>query len=250
MSQEFVDPDIVELFSRHQLNDFDALWALELEAVDRPNTERGGWSSVSYLELDGQGFYLKRQRNHLTRSLLHPLGEPTFAREFRTIEQYRKLGIPALQAAWFGQRRISGEQCAILVTHALHGWQDLDSWLKRWEHVSDNERHAILDACGTLARTLHDAGQMHGCFYPKHIFLQSRDEGFAACLIDLEKTRRLWLGRRDRIKDIEPLIRRTRHVWTPDDHLRLLHAYQGDSEQARVWYDRLQLRIQDKDSRP
>lgn len=250
MPQEFVDPDIAELFSRHQLNDFDALWALELEAVDRPNTERGGWSSVSYLELDGQGFYLKRQRNHLTRSLLHPFGEPTFAREFRTIEQYRKLDIPALQAAWFGQQRINGEQCAILITHALDGWQDLDHWLGCWEQVPDDEQYAILNACGVLARALHSAGQMHGCFYPKHIFLRPGEHGFSVCLIDLEKTRRLWLGKRDRIKDIEPLIRRTRHVWTPDEHLRLLTAYQGSLEQARVWYDWLLTRVQNKDSRP
>lgn len=250
MTQDFIDPQIGELFDRHQLSSFDALWTLELEAVDEPNTERGGWSSVSYLELDGQGFYLKRQRNHLTRSLRHPLGEPTFAREFRTIEQYRRLGIPALQAAWFGQRHIHGEQRAILVTHALDGWQDLSSWLGRWEQVVDGERHAVLAACGVLAATLHAAGQIHGCFYPKHIFLRRNDTSFDACLIDLEKTRRLWLGRRDCIKDLEPLIRRTRHVWQQDDHLRLLEFYLGSKAQARIWYDWLQERVRDKVSRP
>lgn len=250
MRQDFIDPQISELFACHQLDSFDALWELELKAVDQPNTERGGWSSVSYLELEGQGFYLKRQRNHLTRSLQRPLGEPTFAREFRTIEQYRKLGIPALQAAWFGQRRVAGEQRAILVTHALTDWQDLGCWLERWPHVADGERRAILDVCGTLARRLHGAGQMHGCFYPKHIFLRPTAGGFNACLIDLEKTRCLWLGRRDRIKDIEPLMRRTRHVWTPDEQLRLLAAYLDNQDHARVWYDWLQVRMQDKASRP
>ncbi len=250
MAQDYIDPQVQTLFEQHQLNSFDALWTLELEAVDLPNTERGGWSSVSFLELDGQGFYLKRQRNHLTRSLLRPLGEPTFAREFRTIEQYRKLGIPALQAAWFGQQTVEGEQRAILVTHALTGWQDLADWLQCWETTGIADRHAILDACGTLARTLHQAGQMHGCFYPKHIFLRRTPAGFEACLIDLEKTRRLWLGRRDRIKDIEPLFRRTRHLWQPDDHLRLLESYLGSAVHARRWYDWLQVRIQDKVSRP
>ena len=250
MVQDFIDPHIRELFARHQLDSFDALWELKLEAVDHPNTERGGWSSVSRLELDGQTFYLKRQRNHLTRSVLHPLGEPTFAREFRTIQQYEKLGIPALRAAWFGLRRIEGEQRAILVTHALEGWRDLAGWLECWEQVSGDERRAILGACGVLARTLHAAGQMHGCFYPKHIFLRRKGECFDACLIDLEKTRRLWLGRRDRIKDIEPLIRRTRHVWQPNEHMLLLQAYLGSSELARIWYGWLQVRISDKDSRP
>lgn len=250
MTQDFIDPQVVALFEQHRLDSFDALWALELDAVDLPNAERGGWSSVSFLELDGQGFYLKRQRNHLTRSLLHPLGEPTFAREFRTIEQYRKLGIPALQVAWFGQRPVNGEQHAILVTHALTGWQDLAGWLQQWDKTGINDRHAILGACGTLARTLHQAGQMHGCFYPKHIFLRRTSAGFEACLIDLEKTRRLWLGKRDRIKDIEPLFRRTRHVWQPDDYLRLLESYLDSTVHARRWYDWLQVRIQDKVSRP
>lgn len=250
MAQDFIDPQVQTLFEQHQLNSFEQLWALELEAVDLPNTERGGWSSVSYLELDGQGFYLKRQRNHLTRSLLHPLGEPTFAREFRTIEQYRKLGIPALQAAWFAQRKVPGEQQAILVTHALTGWQDLADWLERWSSLAAAEQTAILDACGTLAHTLHQAGQMHGCFYPKHIFLQPSEQGFNACLIDLEKTRRLWLGKRDRIKDIEPLFRRTRHIWQAEDHLRILTAYLNSAEQAHTWYEWLQERIRDKESRP
>lgn len=74
-----------------------------------------------------------RQSNHLTRSLRHPLGEPTFARELRNIERYRQLGIPALQAAFFAQRRLAGKQCAILLTRALDGWRDLDSWLQGWE---------------------------------------------------------------------------------------------------------------------
>lgn len=70
------------LLQRHGLDDFEALWALELDAVDEPNTGRGGWSSVYRLELEGKGYYLKRQSDYLTRSLHKPFGEPTFAREF------------------------------------------------------------------------------------------------------------------------------------------------------------------------
>ena len=82
-----------DLLQRNRLDSFDALWALQLDAVDEPNTERGGWSSVYRLDL-GDSAYLKRQSNHLTRSLRHPLGEPTFAREFRNIERYRALAFP------------------------------------------------------------------------------------------------------------------------------------------------------------
>ena len=34
-----------DLLQRNRLDSFDALWALQLDAVDEPNTERGGWSS-------------------------------------------------------------------------------------------------------------------------------------------------------------------------------------------------------------
>lgn len=118
-----------DLLQRNRLDSFDALWALQLDAVDEPNTERGGWSSVYRLDLGDSAYYLKRQSNHLTRSLRHPLGEPTFAREFRNIERYRALGIPALQAAFFAQQAVGGERQAILLTRALDGWQDLDTWL-------------------------------------------------------------------------------------------------------------------------
>lgn len=82
------------LLQRHGLNDFEALWALQLDAVDEPNTGRGGWSSVFRLELEGKGFYLKRQSNYLTRTLHRPFGEPTFAREFRNISRYQSSGFP------------------------------------------------------------------------------------------------------------------------------------------------------------
>jgi len=92
------------LLQRHGLDDFEALWALELDAVDEPNTGRGGWSSVYRLELEGKGYYLKRQSDYLTRSLHKPFGEPTFAREFRNIVRYQKLHIPALEAVFYGER--------------------------------------------------------------------------------------------------------------------------------------------------
>lgn len=237
------------LLERHGLADFDALWALKLEAVDEPNVERGGWSSVYRLDLGEAAYYLKRQSDHLTRSLAHPFGEPTFAREFRNIRRYRALGIPALQAAFFGARAVNGERRAILVTRALDGWQELEHYLARWQQVEPAQRTAILQACGRLARQLHQAGQMHGCFYPKHIFLRASADGFEAQLIDLEKTRPLLLGRRDRIKDLEPLLRRA-SVWSEADIAELLHAYLPDAASVADWQRRLGARRRNKEARP
>lgn len=245
---DFIAGEDKAILERHGLADYEALWALELEAVDEPNTERGGWSSVYRLDLGGAAYYLKRQSNHLTRSLRHPFGEPTVAREFRNIQRYRQLGIPALQAAFFAGRRVPGEQRAILLTRALDGWQDLEHWLQGWAGRDEAERLAILQACGGLARRLHGAGQMHGCFYPKHIFLKRAGDGFSAQLIDLEKTRPLLFGERDRIKDLEPLLRRA-GAWDEREVRQLLAAYLAPDADLHRWAARLGSRWRHKETR-
>lgn len=246
---DFIDPTIVDLLEQHQLNSFTALWDLELDAVDEPNTERGGWSSVAQLILGEQTFYLKRQINHMTRSLQKPFGEPTFAREMRNIQRYQQLEIPALRAAFFAQRKVAGQQRAILMTHALDGWQDLDHWQQQWPELSSEQQQGILQACAKLAKNLHQAGQIHGCFYPKHIFLQEQAAGFTAQLIDLEKTRPLLFGRRDRIKDLEPLFRRSRYVWRREQIQLFLQSYLDTPADIPQWLQRLEARRKNKEAR-
>ena len=247
--KDFIDPAVASLLQQQQLDSFAALWALKLEAVDEPNTERGGWSSVAKLTLGEQSFYLKRQINHLTRSLQRPLGEPTFAREMRNIQRYQQLGIPALRAAYFAQRKVAGEQHAILLTYALTGWQDLDDWQQQWLELSSEQQQGIIQACAKLAKTLHSAGQMHGCFYPKHIFLQEQATGFTAQLIELEKTRPLFLGQRDRVKDLEPLFRRSRHVWGRAQIQLFLQSYLDQPADIPRWLQRLESRRKNKAAR-
>jgi len=245
---DFIAAQDCEFLQRHELDTFDALWALQLKAVDEPNTERGGWSSVYRLDLGERAYYLKRQSNHLTRSFNHPLGEPTFAREFRNIRRYSELGIPTLQAAFFAQRRLDGEQRAILLTRALDGWHDLEVYLKGWSQLEGAVQRQVLRSCGRLARQLHQAGQMHGCFYPKHIFLRAEGQLFRSCLIDLEKTRPLWFGRRDRIKDLETLLRRTSE-WDAGQIREFLHAYLDGEQAVQYWWQRLERRRQRKEAR-
>jgi len=248
---DFLAAEDRALLERHGLGTFDALWAKQLEAVDEPNTSGDGWSSVFRLELEGHGYYLKRQSNYLTRTWHHPFGEPSFAREFRNISRYRQLGVPALQAAFFGERKVDGEVRAVLLTRALDGWDDLDSLLQRWSELSPLQHAAIMQACGRLARQLHGVRQVHGCFYPKHIFMQASGDGYQAQLIDLEKTRPLLFGQRDRIKDLEPLLRRAPE-WTAEDLRQMLASYldqPANSALVDAWLNRLTARRSHKEKR-
>jgi hypothetical protein len=248
---DFLAAEDRALLERHGLGTFDALWAKQLDAVDEPNTGRGGWSSVFRLVLEGHGYYLKRQSNYQMRTLHAPFGEPSFAREFRNISRYEKLGIPALKAAFFGERKVDGEVRAILLTRALDGWDDLDSLLQRWSELSAAQHSAILKACGQLARRLHGARQVHGCFYPKHIFLQATGDGYLAQLIDLEKTRPLLFGQRDRVKDLEPLLRRSPE-WSEGQLRELLATYLDQSPDSSLidsWLVRLTARRSHKEAR-
>jgi hypothetical protein len=248
---DFLAAEDRALLERHGLGTFEALWARKLDAVDEPNTLRGGWSSVFRLDLEGHGFYLKRQSNYQMHTLHAPFGEPSFAREFRNISRYEKLGIPALKAAFFGERKVDGEVRAILLTRALDGWNDLDSLLQRWSELSEAQHSAILRACGNLAQRLHAKRQVHGCFYPKHIFLRATGDGYQAQLIDLEKTRALLFGQRDRVKDLEPLLRRAPE-WGEAQLRELLAAYLDQPQGSSLidsWLGRLTARRSHKEKR-
>jgi hypothetical protein len=233
---------------RHGFISFDALWALKAAAVDAPNVGRGGWSEVSRLDLEGQGYYLKRQRNHMIRSLTHPLGELTFARELRNILRLQALGVPTITPVFFAQRlnvvvksaeKHVRENRAILLTRALDGWRGMDHWLVNWADLTETVRERLLVACGKLARQLHQAGMMHCCLYPKHVFARANAtaDAFEATLIDLEKARAVWWGRRDRGRDIDQFFRHAPELSTAEVGI-MLGAYLDctpDDAEFRRW---------------
>lgn len=245
---DFIAAEDASILSRHGLDTFEVLWALQLVAVDAPNEGRGGWSSVFRLDLNDAAYYLKRQSNYFIRSLTRPLGEPTLTREFRNIRHYQSKGIPALQAAFHGERKVSGEYRAILLTRALDGWTDLEALLARWPQLAAGERSDILNACGQLAAQMHGAGQRHGCFYSKHIFLRATEGAYEACLIDLEKTRPMLFDRAGRLRDMETLMRRAT-PWSDEERRLLLARYLGDDSLLDAWLERLRARRQYKEAR-
>ena len=70
---DFIAAEDRAILERHGLADYDALWALQLEAVDEPNTERGGWSSVYRLDLGEAGLGLGGVEERHDLSGRHPL---------------------------------------------------------------------------------------------------------------------------------------------------------------------------------
>lgn len=255
--RDFISEEYRQLLERHGLASFDALWRLDLPTVDDPNVDRGGWSAVCRLDVEGVGFFLKRQCNHRTRGLLSPFGEPTFAREFRNTLRYRARGVPATEAVFYAERRMSENNgarenglCAILMTRALDGWRDLETVLRE-VRADPERRRRLLTACGQLARKLHGAGLIHCCFYPRHTFVREVADQNEACLIDLEKTRALFQGARDRVKDLEQ-FRRHAEGLDEDDVRVWLSAYLGqppDHPEITRWIARLDARLKGKKSR-
>lgn len=212
------------------LDNFESLWSLELPTVDQPNTERGGWSSVCRLELDvngeSLGFYLKRQNNHCSYSWLRPFGEPTFAREFRSIRHYHKMGLPAPEVAYFAERKISAGKQSILMTRALDDFCPLSELLLSWSGLTEAAREQVLDSIGATVAKMHGKRITHHCLYPKHIFINLSETlpKPELTLIDLEKARFQLLPKRERVADLEALFRRA-DLWTESDRDRLLSVY-------------------------
>ncbi|MGU2437152.1 lipopolysaccharide kinase InaA family protein, partial [Pseudomonas aeruginosa] len=74
---------------------------------------------------------------------------------------------------------------------------------------------------------------------------------YQACLIDLEKTRPIWFGRRDQVKDLEPMLRRAPD-WSEADVHEFISAYVDeplDSAEVEQWYRLLDQRRRRKESR-
>ena len=216
------------LLEANDLTNFDALWELNLTPIDEPNTDRGGWSSVCRLELamdEGQSkaFYLKRQINHLTRSLRFPRGEPTFYKEFRNIQRYRDLRVPALDALYFGQRKTPEGIKAILITYALDDYRSFDQVLNKWNMLKKEEKQFYLLSIAETIGRLHKNRISHRCFFPKHVFV-SEGHPVPIRLIDLEKARRQFFPKSESAKDIETFLRKAGE-FSGDERTRFLSHY-------------------------
>jgi len=234
--RHYIAPGWQSVFLRAGL-DFDALWGLDLDPLDEPNTGRGknGWSAVSRFVLerpDGseEQVIIKRQQNHFSRTIRHPFrGIPTFEKEIINILRYKRAGIPSLDPIYFSRRRAGDGIRAILITKFLEGYIALDDLVRTWVEngwPDRADRLRMIRALAAPVRKLHDAGFQHNCLYPRHLLVRRTGDDIRVKIIDLEKTKRRPLGIERRIRDLESLHRRT-GGWSRTDRLRFLMAYAG-----------------------
>lgn len=244
---EFFAPSWQVILKHNKLDSFDALWSLDTEWFEEPNIRRGGWSGVAKLTLttpenETVGVFIKRQQNHMSRTLRHPIkGVATFEKEFQTIQQLNKYQIPTLDVAYFNSQTSNENTQAILITRELTGYLPLDSDTFTGNETAFSEKNnkkQLLHTVAQLANILHRYHFQHNCLYPKHIFVKPETEGWSAKLIDLEKTKRTILRRSASIRDLSTL---SRHApdWLLRDRLYFFKAYVNEqklsSKSKRLW---------------
>lgn len=203
---------------------FERWWGAKGDWVEEPNQRRGGESGVQLVcESQSLPVYIKRQTGHLYRTLLHPFGRPTILRERAVYQALSSVGINTPKLIYSAARKHDGEWQALLVTEALEGYVDLETWYSQW-HSKDFNALLIKELAIMLAR-LHCSGWQHGCCYPKHIFARATVDSFGTpqvevALLDLEKSRKRWAARKAAEKDLAQLIKHRKNV--PLEDLLLL----------------------------
>ncbi|MBJ9976817.1 InaA protein [Pseudomonas sp. S75] len=218
---------------RNQASQFDYYWQQQGEWVEAPNQRRGGESGVQRLE-DGSGklLYAKRQVGHIYRSFLHPFGRPTVLRELDALTSFDRLGVRVPRLVFAGAERDAGQPWrALLVSEALDGFTDLDTWHAegaRERYPQAVHERVLEELAANLAR-MHLGHWQHGCLYGKHVFVKVSGEGEQAraevALLDLEKCRRRISCQRAAYKDLYQLKRHS--SLSHAEFTTLLYFYQG-----------------------
>lgn len=227
--------------------DFDTLWPIQAEPIDSINRRGAGWSSVSCIQLGekpAQPFYLKRQQNYFSRHWRHPWrGQLTLINEHRILQHLAQQGVGTPTIASFAVRN-EPQARAILMTHALIGYQDLTHYLAGAMPLAPSARYALIRAVAHSVRAMHAAGVQSRSLYPKHIFIQQTESaGWQVALIDFEKSRRLpllscallpeWLRLCWVLRDIISLNNRSPQA-TNKDRILFFKAYLHTAKLTRL----------------
>lgn len=184
--------------------DFAYWWSVSGEWVEPPNERRNGWSGMMRVVVADSLFYVKRQRNHLCRTLRHPFGWPTASREWTYLKRLHALGLNAPNPVFHGVRKTPEGVESVLVTEELNGFKDLSEQ----GALSETLRVILATELGDKLGLLHRARLQHSSLYDKHIMVRWLTDVPEIALIDLEKMRaRFSRGAASR-HDLEQLKRR------------------------------------------
>jgi len=210
--------------------DFDYWWQVQGESVEPANVRRNGESGVDRVFTDSGVLYVKRQRNHLFRSLRYPFGFPTFMREKIAVQALRKININVPVIVFSDARKVAGEWQAILATRELEGYVDLEYWYNQGgrKRLGEQQHEQFLLQLGRMLGLLHSHHWQHTCLYPKHIFVTQGDATQLPeiALIDLEKTRRRIFASHAARRDLDQL-RRHSPMWNEQDWKVLLTGHEA-----------------------
>ena len=191
--------------------DFDGWWNASGEWVEEPNQRRNGWSGMMRVRIGDQVFYVKKQCNHLCRTLSHPFGWPTASRERLNIGRLQALGLSVPKPVFHGERRSEKGFKAILVTEELSGFQALDTQTG----LDSAAREVLATEVGRVLGIMHRACWQHSCLYDKHLMIRWQGDRPEVALIDLEKLRRPIFSWKAASHDLAQLKRHQR-IWSED----------------------------------
>jgi hypothetical protein len=118
---------------------------------------------------------------------------------------------------------------ALLVTAALEGFVEIDTWYA----AGERERHGdalhdrLLQAVAATLVRMHKGRWQHGCLYAKHVFVRVTGTGEQAridvALLDFEKCRQRLSAQRAAAHDLKQLRRHS--SWSDPDWQKLYYFY-------------------------
>jgi hypothetical protein len=196
--------------------DFAFWWTIAGEWVEAPNERRSGWSGMLRVRYQGRIVYVKRQHNHLCRTLGHPLGWPTASREHSYLLRLNALKLGTPTPLFHGTTRHRNGTDTVLVTEELRDFQPLSAQTD----LAPARRTTLARKVGSVLGKLHRARLQHSCLYDKHIMVRWHEDAPELALVDLEKMRARFTARGAAQHDLEQL-KRHQSIWSADDWNRL-----------------------------
>jgi tRNA A-37 threonylcarbamoyl transferase component Bud32 len=203
-------------------------WTIQGTWVEEVNERRGGMSGIQWvMDADsGTPYFVKRQVNHLYRSLRFPFGRPTLLREWLNLKHCANLGIPTPSPVFFDMRRGGQGWEAILVTRGLDNYMSLEDGITQRLWTPEQWREILIALARELA-PLHRVGRKHGHLYPKEVFVRT-SPSIEIAFLDWEMGRYVGSSRFAAQSDLGRLWRSLIALGVSDDDRRFfLNCYES-----------------------